>query len=117
VVADAAARLGAEGEDAWRAAGRVRVALAHARSAPAAGSPRLDWLSDADAAWLTGVHEHAGQRYFVKEPYEALVWWMALPALLTLAADASPSPGAVRALERDIAARVRAAAAADYRLR
>jgi glycosidase len=117
VLADAAARLGAEGEDAWRVAGRVRVALAHARSAPAAGSPRLDWLSDADAAWLTGVHDHAGQRYFVKEPYEALVWWMALPALLTLAADASPSSGAVRALERDIAARVRAAAAADYRLR
>ena len=115
VVAETAARLGVEGEDAWRTASRVRVVLAHARSAPAAGSPRLDWLSDADAAWLTGVHEHAGKRYFVKEPYETLVWWMALPALLTLAADPSPSPGAVRALERDIAARVRAAAAAGYR--
>jgi glycosidase len=117
VVAEAAARLSLEGDDTWRAAARVRVALAHARSAPAAGSPRLDWLSDADAAWLTGVHEYGGARYFVKEPYETLVWWMALPALLALAADASPSPGAVRALERDIAARLQAAAAAGYRLR
>ena len=117
VVAEAAERLGVVGEGAWRTAARVRVALAHARSAPAAGSPRLDWLAEADAAWLTGVHEHDGNRYFVKEPFETLVWWMALPALLTLAGDASPSRGAVRALERDIAARLRAAVAAGYRLR
>jgi glycosidase len=116
VVAELVARIGAEGEEAWRVAARVRVALAHARSAPAAGPPRLDWLRDADAAWLTGVHEHQGTRYFVKEPYEALVWWMALPALLTLAAGPAPSVGAVRALERDIAARLRAAATTGYRL-
>jgi len=117
VVAEAAARLGVEGEDAWRVAARVRLALAHARSAPAAGPPRLDWLGDADAAWLTGVHEYGGKRYFVQEPFETLVWWMALPALLTLAGDTSPSRGAVRGLERDIAARLQAAAAAGYRLR
>ncbi|HTO12225.1 MAG TPA: alpha-amylase family glycosyl hydrolase [Candidatus Binatia bacterium] len=114
VVAEAVRHLGVEGEDSWRAAARARVALAHARSAPAAGPPRLDWLADADAGWLTGVHEYEGKRYFVQEPFETLVWWMALPALLALAGDASSSPGAVRALERDIAARLRAAAAAGY---
>jgi hypothetical protein len=41
---------------------------------------------------------------------------MALPALLTLAGGPVTSAGAVRALERDIAARLRAAAAAGYRL-
>ncbi len=119
VLADAVARLGLEGEECWRAAARVRVALAHARSAPRAGTavrpPALDWLGDPDAAWLAGVNEYQGVRYFVKEPFETLVWWMALPALLTLAADASPSPEAVRALERDIASRMHAVAAAGYR--
>jgi hypothetical protein len=122
VLADAVARLGLEGEDGWRAAARVRVALAHARSAPtavaetAARPPTLDWLGDPDAAWLTGVNERDGVRSFVKEPFERLVWWMALPAVLTLAAEASPSPEAVRALEADIAARLQAAAAAGYRV-
>ena len=68
-----------------------------------------------DAAWLTDVNEYEGVRYFVKEPFETLVWWMALPALLQLAADASPSPEGVRALERNIAAYMDAASAVGYR--
>ena len=100
----------------------MRVALAHALSAPGAEpatavrAVALDWIRDPDAAWLTGAHEYQGVRYFVKEPFERLVWWMALPGLLDLAADASTSPQAVRALERDIAAFMRAAAVAGYRL-
>ena len=98
----------------------MRVALAHARlgagERAGVGPPPLDWLSDPDAAWLTGVHEYEGVRYFVKEPFEELVWWMALPALLTLAADPSPSPEAVAMLERDIAAFMRAAAAVGYQV-
>jgi hypothetical protein len=122
VLADAVGRLGLEGEERWRTAARVRVALAHAPSAAGARrvtavrAPALDWIRDPDAAWLTGVHDYEGVRYFVKEPFERLVWWMALPALLDLAADTSPSPQAIRALERDIAASFEAAAAAGYRL-
>jgi hypothetical protein len=121
VVAEAAGRLGLQGEECWRAAARVRVALAHARSAPTA-APRalcpaaLGWINDPDAAWLTDVNEYEGVRYFVKEPFAALVWWMAIPALLQLAAEASPSPEGVRALERNIAAYMDAAAAAGYRV-
>lgn len=120
VLADAVGRLGLEGEECWRAAARVRVALAHARSAPTAAArplhrAALGWINDPDAAWLTGVNEYDGVRYFVKEPFATLVWWMALPALLQLAADASPSPEGVRALERDIAAYMDAAAAVGYR--
>lgn len=65
---------------------------------------------------MTGVNEYEGVRYFVREPFEGLVWWMALPALLTLAAGPSPSPEAVAALEREIAARMHAAAAVGYRV-
>ncbi len=132
VVAEAEERLGLSGEDRWRAAARVRLALAHGSSTPSTvrttasdvGSTTarptpavaLDWLRDPDAAWLTGVHEYQGVRYFVKEPFERLVWWMALGKLLDLAVDASPAPQALRALERDIAAAVAAAAAVGYRL-
>ena len=83
---------------------------------PAPVRAALDWIRDPDAAWLTGVNEYQGVRYFVKEPFERLVWWMALPALLDLAAAASPSPQSVRALERDITAFMKAAAIAGYRL-
>jgi glycosidase len=120
VLAEVAGRLGLEGEDCWRAAARVRVALAHARSAPTAAArptrpAALGWINDPDAAWLTGVNEFEGVRYFVREPFATLVWWMALPALLQLAADAPPSPEGVHALERNITAYLDAAAAAGYR--
>ena len=121
-LAEAAERLGVEGEEGWRAAARVRVALGHPASAPgAAGSaavtaPALDWLRDPDAAWLAGLHEYQRVRYFVREPFEQLVWWMAVPALLCLAADASPRAEDVRALERHIAAAMEAAAVTGYRL-
>jgi glycosidase len=120
VLAEAAARLGLEGDDAWRAAARVRVAFAHARSAPAGGlavqPPTFDWLGDPDAGWLADVNEFEGVRYFVKESFEGLLWWMALPALLTLVAPPSLSRGPVVALEREIAARMQAAAAVGYRV-
>jgi hypothetical protein len=126
VLGGAAARLGLEGDDAWRLAARLRVALAHAGSASAIGkrstrararTPRApEWLDDPDVAWLTGVNEHDGVRYFVKEPFEDLLWWMAVPTLLSLAADPSPSAAAVAALEHAIAARQREAEATGYRL-
>jgi hypothetical protein len=44
------------------------------------------------------------------------VWWMALPALLALAAEPRPDPQAARTLADDIAARLRAAETNGYRL-
>ena len=116
VFAEAFGALGIGGEDRWRAAARVRLPLAHPQPAAPPRAPALDWLDDPDAAWLVGANEHDGQRYFVKEPYENLVWWMSLPALLTLGADDTRSREAVQRVERDIAARVQAAADAGYRM-
>jgi hypothetical protein len=119
VLAEAEERLDLAGDEGWRAAARVRLALAHAPAgaepAPAVRGPAPDWIADPDAAWLTGVNEYQGRRYVRKEPFERLVWWMALPALIDLAA--APSRQAVRALERDVAALIEAAAVAGYRLR
>jgi glycosidase len=119
VLATAEECLGLAGDECWRAAARVRLALAHAPvgtgPVPAVRAPVPDWIHDPDAAWLMGINEYQGKRYFVKEPFEQLVWWMALPALIDLAAG-SPSPQAIRALERDVAASIEAAAIAGYRL-
>jgi hypothetical protein len=120
VLAAAAGRLGLEGEDGWRVAARLRVGFAHARAAPAAaGTPRrppaLGWLNDPDAAWLTGVHEYRGVRYFVEEPFRVLLWWMALPGLVRLAAEPPPSQADVQAVERAISAYLQAAADVGYR--
>src|SRR5207237_9613631 len=117
-LAEAFSLAGLTGEERWRAAARVRAAFAHATWAPGAetvldraGAP-FSWLHDPDVAWLVGLHEYEGVRYFVKEPFERLLWWMALRALLTLAGTPQPDVAKVRKLEHELAARMRAAAQA-----
>jgi len=114
--------IGLAGEERWRAAARVRAALAHAAWAPgvdAAAAPTsapLSWLHDGDVAWLIGVNEYEGIRYFNKEAFERLLWWMALPALVRIAQDREPDPAKFRRLATEIEARARAAAEAGYRV-
>jgi glycosidase len=114
--------LGIEGEQRWRAAARVRAAFAHAASVPGAetvagrSTSVSSWMLDPDVAWVIGVHDDRGTRYLDKEAFEQLVWWMALRPLLALAGEPRPNPAAVRSLERQISARLRAAAAAGYRV-
>jgi hypothetical protein len=121
-MADAFQVLGLEGEERWRAAARVRASFAHAVWAP--GAPPLiarpaavyAWLDDPDVAWLIDKHEFEGAHYFRKEPFERMVWWMALRALLGIAAAPRPDVEAARALERQLADRLRTAEAAGYRI-
>ncbi|HEU5451644.1 MAG TPA: hypothetical protein VFU76_06650, partial [Terriglobales bacterium] len=98
----------------------VRAAFAHAGGAArpeSAGAPvPLTWLHDAEVAWLIGVHEYEGVRYLVREPFERLTWWMALPALLDLAAEKIPSREEIELLEQALRARVSAAEQAGYRV-
>ncbi len=119
-MADAFAALGLEGEERWRAAARVRAAFAHPGWAPGAdllshrATAPFSWLHDPDVAWLVGLNEHEGVRYFVKEEFERLLWWMALRALLTLASEPHPDPQKLHVVERELNARNRAAAEAGY---
>jgi len=109
-------------EDRWRLAAMVRAAFAHAAWAPGfaasaehpAGS--MSWIHDPDVGWLIGVHEHEGVRYLVKEPFERLLWWMSLPALIEIAGAAEPDAKKVAALERELNARLEAARQAGYRV-
>ena len=117
--AEALSRYGVEGEDRWRAAARVRVLLANEAWLPgAARSARspYSWLHDPDVAWLINVHEYQGVRYFKKEQYECLLWWMAMPALVRIADSEAPDPRVLAELDSQLNSRMRAAEAAAYQV-
>ena len=112
--------LGLLGDDRWRAAARVRALLAHRAWAPGE-KPKIavapfSWLHDPDVAWLIGVHSYESIRYFNKELFEQLLWWMALPALIRLAKPPKSDPKRVEALEKQIEVRVKAATEAKYQV-
>jgi hypothetical protein len=121
-LAECFSELGLEGEERWRAAARVRAALAHSSWGPGAYAfpvrpvAPLSWVHDPDVAWLIGVHEHEGIRYFNKEAFERLLWWMALPALLAISAQPETSAQRLKELEGELQSRFRTAAAARYRV-
>jgi hypothetical protein len=119
-IAESLAHLGLGGDERWRAAARIRALLAHKPWAPGDDTkkPRapFSWLQDPDVAWLIGVHSYQDVRYFGKEPYEQLLWWMALPALLRIADAPKPDPYAVESLEEQIHKRTKAAADAEYQI-
>jgi len=118
-LADALSQVGMEGEERWRAAARVRAVLANQGWLPgakrSAGSP-YSWLHDPDVAWLINVHEHEGVRYFNKEMYECLLWWMALPALVRIAESPTADTKSLRELQAQIQSRIDAAGAAQYQV-
>ncbi len=140
------AALGFEGEEAWRAAARVKVGLLTGAGAgkpeeapradvPAAAEPAAMpvereafapalwpalWL-DPDVRWLTGVHRAEGRDYLVREPYEELLWWLLMPSLLRLASETPPgraasNRAAVEGMSRAIEEAMASAAAAGYRV-
>ena len=121
-VAESAEKLGAHGEDRWRTASRLRFAFAHAatahklRKAPGPSAAPLSWLHDAEVAWLIGSNEHEGVRYFNKELFEQLLWWMALRPMIELAEDAKPSETELRELERELKQRCEQASKGGYRM-
>ena len=132
--------LGLEGEEAWRGAARVKVLLlARAGSANAANAtdetgaaasaqeqadraageenlPTPLLWRDPDVQWLTGVHESDGYRYIVQEPYEELLWWLQLPALLRLGSQSAVSYEAADRIGEEIKDALKTMQAAGYRV-
>ena len=115
--------LGLPEEEAWRAVARIRASFEHPSWYEAVGMldgrshpPRLSWLADPEVRWLIGAHEHDGVKWFGREDYMRLIWWMALPDLLRLASSPSPDRAKLRALETRLSEMVREAEACGYRL-
>lgn len=108
------ASLGVTGEDSWRAAARIRIALP-AGSTTTEVSSTLVW-DDPDVRWLTGLHISEGVLYFNKETYEELLWWTKLPELMKLAEKPVPTRVRLQEIEREIKIAIMAAKKAGYRL-
>jgi len=121
-LAEGFSALGQTGEERWRAAARVRAALAHAawgpgaETAPQRSAAPFSWVHDPDVAWLIGAHEYEGLRYFNKEAFERLLWWMALPALLEMASAPEKEASRLKGLEAELQSRLHAAGEAGYRV-
>ena len=106
---------GMEGEDAWRAAARVRVLLAHGNQLVRVAAYSRSFWEDSDVRWLAGVNESGGKKYFNQEATDELLAWMELPLLLTAAESAEPISELLR-LEEVVAELSASAKASGYDL-
>jgi hypothetical protein len=94
ILAETFSAVGIHGEDAWRAAARIRVLLMSAAS-DSSFTARLSqgFWRDGDVRWLTGVHATAeGFEKFDPQNFAEFVCWLQLPALIAVAEDASLHP-------------------------
>ncbi len=100
------------GEEDWRMAARLRASFAHSSRANAPFS----WIHDPDVAWVIGVHQHEGVSYLVKEHFERLLWWMAMPRLLEIAGQPKPDLDKLDLIAEEISQRMQAVANGGYRV-
>ncbi len=108
-LAEAFSSVGLKGEDAWRAAARLRILVQSQQSdTPVAAVQTEAFWADPDVGWLTGLHENSGKLYFNREQFEELLCWLNLPALLA----GAPAEPLFAASEHS----ARAAAKAGYTL-
>jgi hypothetical protein len=102
-LAEAFAAAGRSGERSWQAAAMVRASFVQAafvaapQPEPARQTPAFAWFRDPDVAWLVGVHDYEGVRYFDQGAFERLLWWLSLRQLLAAAALRTARPTATTA--------------------
>ena len=75
-----------------------------------------DLWSDPDVRWLTGAHEADGYSYLVREPYEEMLWWLLMPALLRLAGEPTLNRTAIARIGEIVDEALASAEAAGYRI-
>jgi hypothetical protein len=83
-LAETFSAVGLQGEQAWRAAARVRaLLLMNLHGSCAAAVRSAEFWNDGDVRWLTGVREAVEEpEHFEPESFEAFVCWLQLPALI-----------------------------------
>jgi glycosidase len=70
---------------------------------------------DPDVQWLAGVNEAEGHHYVVHEPYEELLWWLAMPEMVKLAQQPTMSTAATERIGKEIGDAVKAMERAGYK--
>ena len=92
-LAEAFSSVGFKGEDAWRAAARIRILLqVQGLGEPSAAVQTEAFWADRDVRWLTGLHESDGKLYFNREQFDELLCSLYLPALLARGGAPSFAP-------------------------
>jgi len=84
-------------------------------SAADLGIPAKLW-SDPDICWLAGAHVSENKTYLVREPYEELLWWLQLPALLRMASAPTPNRADAARMSQMIERAHATLEGAEYRL-
>ncbi|WP_446743746.1 alpha-amylase family glycosyl hydrolase [Silvibacterium acidisoli] len=76
------ALFGLEGEDAWRAAARVRVLITMTDTEGLVPSDTKFFWNDGDVRWLAGANEHQGHTYLNQQQLSELLTWTTLPEIV-----------------------------------
>ena len=111
-LAEAFSALDLHGDDAWRAAARVRVLLSLKNEKPATLLGSTAFWQQGDVRWLAGIHQADGIHYMNKEQFDEVLSWVQLPALFTLAEE--DGTASLQAIEQVTAHAIGTAAQAGY---
>ncbi len=106
--------LGIAGEDAWRAAARVRLLLSPEKEIARATVESRRFWDDPDVRWLAGINVAFGIFYLQREGFEELMGWLQLPELIAAAEGGKKLEA--NGASKYVAQACRAAAAAGYDL-
>ncbi len=107
--------LGIEGENAWRAAARVRLMLGYGGTAALVQVATEAFWKDPDVRWLASISESEGTAYLNKEAFEEVLAVLLTPALLAIRAS-SPKGEALSEIEGTLAKLSVSAATAGYKV-
>ena len=80
-LAESFGSFGITGDDAWRAATRVRTLVAYPGTPEETITSETFW-ADPDVRWLTGANDAAEETWFNKEQFEELLGWLQVPSLI-----------------------------------
>ncbi len=114
--------LGMEGDNAWRAAARVRLLLAQSELNLEEEVAKPEFWKDSDVRWLASVNESDGKTYLNKEAFEEVLTVLQIPALLDLPqppatlAKASTTVSGLEAIEDELKKLIEAAQTSGYRV-
>jgi hypothetical protein len=102
IVAGALRDLGLDEGAAWQAVATIKILTSHQRwfemQAPKkkrAYQVLESWLKDDEVQQFLQVNRYRGVLWFNKEAFEQLLWWMLLPAVVTVSADPLRPPAEV----------------------
>ena len=115
-LAEIFAALGIEGEDAWRAAARVRLLLMSPDQISHAAVQSKEFWDDPDVRWLAGINSAYGASFIHKEAFEELLSWLQLPILVPVSDEGRGGLEASGKAEVFVSQACESAAAAHYDL-